>query len=96
MENKEKPIFIGSGKQTNDKYINGSICLDDIPQEDITASQKNNKRYVNVTIGKKAETDQWGKTHYISINRWQPDPNKKRSGTLAEHNDYTGEQNVPF
>jgi len=79
MIEQEKPVFIGSAKQTNEKYINGSICIDDIPEQDITASQKNGKRYVNITIGKKAEPYQWNKTHYISINRWKPDPNKKRT-----------------
>ena len=96
MGEQGKMKFIGSAKQVNDKFINGSICLDDIPPEDITASQKNGKRYINITVGKKSQPDQWQKTHYIIINEWKPE---KKDGSqkvnLAQANDMPND-NVPF
>ena len=71
----DKPIYIGSGKQVEvHEIIGGSICLTDIPQEHVTTSDKNGKKYLNISILKKRETDQWGKTHAITVNTWKPTP----------------------
>ena len=56
-------IYAGSGKTRNGQYgefYGISVCLDDIPEEHITTA-RNGKRYVNLTINKKKETDQYGK-----------------------------------
>ena len=48
--------------------INASICLTDIPKEKIKLSEKNGKKYLNIVIADKRETDQYGydTTVYIS------------------------------
>lgn len=77
----EKKIFIGSGKKHQDyDIINGSICLTDIPKEHITTSEKNGKKYLNITIMGKRELDKWGKTHAITVNTWKPNKKEQDDG----------------
>ena len=69
----QQAIWIGSGKQVEGHdIINASICVSDIPKEHIKLFEKNGKKYLNITISKKRETDQYGKTHGIKINTWEP------------------------
>lgn len=42
----------------------GSICLSDIPRELITTG-RNGKKYLNVYINRRKETDPYGNTHYM-------------------------------
>ena len=56
-------IYCGNGKSRTGQYgefYGISICIDDIPSEHIT-KHTNGKRYVNLTVSKKKEVDQWGK-----------------------------------
>lgn len=43
----------------------GSICLTDIPKEAII-NHKNGKKYLNLKIIKKKQTDPYGNTHFVS------------------------------
>jgi hypothetical protein len=43
-----------------------SICLSDLPKEKITAA-KNGKKYINLVLADKKETDQYGNTHTIWV-----------------------------
>ena len=47
--------------------INISICVSDIPKESITTSEKNGKKYLNLVVTPKKETDQYGNTHGVHI-----------------------------
>lgn len=76
---KQKDIYIGnlkSRKAGDSEYLNGSICLSDIPKEWITESEKNGKKYLNITIrtNYKNEVDRFGNTHNIIINQYKPEP----------------------
>lgn len=53
--------------------INVSICLSDIPKEQITVSKKNGKKYLAIVIADKREKDEWGNdtTVYISQTKEQ-------------------------
>jgi predicted RNA-binding protein (virulence factor B family) len=31
------------------------------------------KKYINLTVSKKRETDQYGKTHTVTVNTWKPE-----------------------
>lgn len=44
----------------------GSICLSDIPKELITTG-KNGKKYLNVYINQRRETDVYGNTHNMKV-----------------------------
>ena len=78
-------IYAGSGKTKTGQYgdfFAVSICLDDIPEEHITKA-KNGKRYVNLTINKKKETDQYGKDLSVQIDTWKPDGAAKQKAEQA-------------
>jgi hypothetical protein len=66
-------IYCGRGK-TFGQYgtISVSICLDDIPAEYITKSDKNGKRYVKVNVDAKREADDYGNTHTVTVDTWKP------------------------
>lgn len=67
-------IYCGSGKTVTGQYGDFekvSICLDDIPNEHITKAN-NGKRYVNINISKKRETDQYGKNLAVIVDTWKP------------------------
>ena len=44
----------------------------------------NNKGYINITMSKRKESDQYGNTHYFTLNEWTPD---KNSATSTENKD---------
>ncbi len=48
--------------------ISISICLSDLPKEKITTSAKNSKKYINLIVADKRETDPYGNdtTVYVS------------------------------
>jgi hypothetical protein len=66
-------IYCGRGK-TFGQYgtISVSICLDDIPDQHITKSDKNGKRYVKVNVDAKREADEYGNTHTVTVDTWKP------------------------
>lgn len=68
----EPKIYVGSGKKHPSYDITSiSVCLSDIPKEYITES-KNGKKYVNLSVSAKKETDQYGKTHSVAIDTFKP------------------------
>ena len=76
-------IYAGSGKTRSGNYgefYSISVCLDDLPEEHITTA-RNGKRYVNLTINKKRETDQYGKDLSVTIDTWKPDGAKKTTNS---------------
>lgn len=72
-------VFCGSGKQTHEAYLNISVCLSDIPKEHIY--EYSGKKYVNLTAVKKKEVDMYGKTHFVKINDFTPEPKHVREAT---------------
>jgi hypothetical protein len=80
MENK---IFVGSGVEFG-KYgdVNIDICLSDLPAEYRVKSEKNGKVYIKLTVSKKKEKDQYGKTHSVTINTWKPEKKKDNSDNM--------------
>lgn len=80
MENTAK-IYCGSGKTRSGQYGEFywiSICLDDIPEDHITKAS-NGKRYANLTVSKKKETDKFGKDLSVVVDTWKPDGSKSSS-----------------
>lgn len=51
-------------EEASDVYITGSICLTDIPKEQITVG-KNGKKYIQVVIGTQKELGRFGDSHYV-------------------------------
>jgi hypothetical protein len=72
----QEKIYCGSGKTQQSKYgefYKISICLSDLPKEHITEA-KNGKKYINLTVNNKKETDQYGKDLSVSVDTWKPEP----------------------
>ncbi len=78
----QKPIYVGSGVEKFDgDLIEVSVCLSDLPAEH--RFEYNGKWYAKLKINRKRETDEYGKTHSVSINTWKPDQkqNEKQVAT---------------
>jgi hypothetical protein len=59
------------GKGTERKYhISFSVCLSDIPKEEITES-KNGKKYLKLCIGQMKEKDKYGNTHTVWVDDYK-------------------------
>ena len=89
MEKKEA-IFCGNGKEVKfddgGSIINMTIHLDKIGDHVYTYE---GKKYINLTIGaNKDGTNDYGKTHYIKINDFKPEPQKEKTSS--------GNDNLPF
>jgi len=67
----EKKFYVGSGKKS-DKFdiVNISVCLSDLPKENIF--EYKGKKYVKLVVSAKKETDKFGKTHSVAIDTFEP------------------------
>ena len=64
-------IYIGSGKEVGQYgQIAVSLCVSDIPKEHIF--EYNGKKYLKVKVCKKRQADNYGKTHYVEIDTYNP------------------------
>lgn len=82
----DQPIYCGSGKTQVGKYgyfFKISICLSDLPKGHITEA-KNGKKYINLTINRKKEPDQYGKDLSVQVDTWKPEPKQNPVPTPVE------------
>lgn len=84
MSEKKDRKFVGSGVQTNEYYTNLSL---DMAQLEENAFEYNGKKYVRVTVGKKREIDQYGKTHSVWINNYEPKGESKQEAPKIKGGD---------
>lgn len=79
-------IYVGSGTSKFDgDQVACSLCLTDLPQEHMF--EYNGKKYIKLIVQKKREADQYGKTHYVAVDTWKPEPKKEEAKE---------EQDLPF
>lgn len=68
-------IFCGQGKEK--KFDNGgsiisiSVCVSDLPKDKIKES-KNGKKYINLKVCQKKQVDDYGNSHYVEVDMWEP------------------------
>lgn len=68
MSNEKK--YIGSGKQVGEyDMINVSISEDKVKDHWF---EYNGQRYLKITVAKRKEADQYGKTHTVFIDEYEP------------------------
>ena len=55
--------------------MQASVCLTDITNnaKDFIFEYEG-KKYIKLKVVKKRETDQYGKTHYVEVDTWKPEP----------------------
>jgi|TARA_R110002072_G_scaffold19198_1_gene71510 hypothetical protein len=71
----EEKIYVGSGTEKFDgNLVSCSLCLSDLPSEHIF--EYNGKKYIKLNVQKKKQADEYGKTHYVAIDTWKPEPKK--------------------
>jgi hypothetical protein len=70
MSNQNEAIYVGSGKQTNENYIN--ISIKESACQPHWFEYKGEK-YLRLTVAKRKEVDQYGKTHNVKINNYNPE-----------------------
>lgn len=62
------------------ELINVSICVSDIPKTRIKQAE-NGKKYINVTIASRRETDQFGNTHTVFMSQTKEEREAKEART---------------
>jgi len=72
---KEKQ-YVGNGVQSGDYYVNMSLKYDQLKPH---VYEYKGVKYVRITLGKNMETNEWGKTHSVWINDYQPDNNDQEN-----------------
>ena len=81
-------IFCGSGREVSfdngSSIVNVTLNLAELKEH---IYDYNGKKYVNLTVGARKEPDQFGKTHYVKINTFKPDENKKSEKVVAQPKD---------
>tara|TARA_R110000751_G_scaffold109320_3_gene206366 strand:- start:2045 stop:2329 length:285 start_codon:yes stop_codon:yes gene_type:complete len=90
-------IYVGNGTSKFDgNMISCSICLTDLPQEHMF--EYNGKKYIKVNVSaKKDGEDQYGKTHYVAIDTFKPEPKKEDlSSQLESMKVSPGDPDLPF
>ena len=91
-------IFCGSGKTRTGQYgdfQSVSICLTDLPRDHITTAG-NGKKYINLTINKKKEVDQYGKDLSVTVDTWRSDKDLKSAHTSKQEYKPELEDKLPF
>ena len=77
MEKQEK-IYVGSGKEKFEgNMVQISVCLSEMPKEHVFEYEA--KKYIKLNVVKKREADQYGKTHYVEVDTWKPEPKKQEA-----------------
>ena len=79
MKQEVEKIYVGSGVEKFDGgLVEATICLTDITKnagEHIFEYE--GKKYIKVKVQKKKSgADQYGKTHFVEVNTWKPEPKK--------------------
>ena len=70
----EEKIYVGNGVSKFDgQMVSMSVCLSDLPKEHMF--EYNGKRYIKLNVSAKRDgADDYGKTHYVKINTFKPEP----------------------
>jgi hypothetical protein len=91
----DEKIYVGSGvSKFEGNLIACSVCLTDLPQEHMFEYE--GKKYIKLVVQQKRETDQYGKTHYVAVDTFKPDPNHKKETPATETPAAAGQDDLPF
>lgn len=67
----DEKIYCGSGKaHATYDIVNIDVCIEKIPKEFIS-QDKNGNSWLKLTVSKKKEIDQYGKSHAVTVNTWK-------------------------
>tara|TARA_Y100000114_G_scaffold27907_1_gene23519 strand:+ start:2162 stop:2428 length:267 start_codon:yes stop_codon:yes gene_type:complete len=85
MDNNDR-IFVGYGKQINEFYTTLLLTEEDMKNHYFT-NKYNGKRQIRLTLGKKRQVDQHGRTHTIWVNDFNTEEQKegKKPVSAGDH-----------
>ena len=64
-------IYCGTGKEKFDgNLVEVALCVSDLPKDKIY--EFNGKKYIKLKVVKKKEVDQYGKSHYVEVDMFEP------------------------
>lgn len=64
-------IYVGNGVEKFDgDLVSISVCLTDLPKEHMF--EYKDKKYIKLNVQKKKQADDYGKTHFVSVDTWKP------------------------
>lgn len=76
-------IYVGNGKSKFDgQQVAVSLCLTDLPSEHIF--EYNGKKYIKLLVQEKREADEYGKTHYVAVDTWKPEPKEETAAAQED------------
>jgi hypothetical protein len=76
-------IYVGSGTSKFDgNQVACSVCLTDLPQEHMF--EYNGKKYIKLLVQEKKAVDEYGKTHFVAVDTWKPEPKKETAPAVEE------------
>ena len=86
----QEKIYVGNGVSKFDgNMISCSVCLSDLPKEHMF--EYNSKRYIKLNVSSKKDgADEYGKTHYLTVDTFKPEVKKEEAPAPA------GEEDLPF
>lgn len=88
----DEKIYCGSGKaHATYDIVNIDVCIEKIPKEFIS-EDKNGNKWLKLTVSKKREVDQYGKSHTVTVNTWRPSAQNQDT----QFNNSTDGQDLPF
>jgi len=82
----EDKIYVGSGTEKFDgNLVSCSLCLSDLPKEHVFEYSG-----IKLNVQKKKQADEYGKTHYVAVDTWKPEPKAEAVTTDS------GDPDLPF
>jgi|TARA_E500000318_G_scaffold61347_2_gene56931 hypothetical protein len=70
--------YVGTGRQAPNGLEIVNISISESKVKDFW-TEYNGERYLRLGVSKKREADQYGKTHSVYIDEWQPSSNNNQS-----------------
>ena len=83
----EEKIYVGNGVSKFDgQMVSMSVCLSDLPKEHMF--EYNGKRYIKLNVSAKRDgADDYGKTHYVTVDTFKPEPKKEYENATKQEVD---------
>lgn len=87
-------IYCGSGIEKFDgNLVEVTINLSKIKECEDEIFEYNNDKFIKLKVCKKREEDQYGKTHYVEVNTWKPEP---KNAEATQPNSAESDEDLPF
>tara|TARA_R100001463_G_scaffold52153_2_gene102898 strand:- start:5231 stop:5506 length:276 start_codon:yes stop_codon:yes gene_type:complete len=91
MSDQKPRNYVGNGTQSGEYYINLSLKKSQLEPH---FYEYNGEQYVRLTVGKLREANEWGKTHSVWINDY--DPNKSQQQESKQNAPVSAGDGLPF